>query len=549
MSCWRVLQLSEEGTTVPQLLIKTHFGSSAYTVFLTDLTNIWSEELDLSGIVRRASEVESPIEVSERDTSQLAILFENVQKSLSNSHDATSAISRAKLDNVTLHTTISLPEPLDSLAWKFHLVKGTAAALKNELILPLLISSHVQHVRISRLLSVISDKDRAITRLVDQYESSNLDLAAAFPSIGNAKSGKKVVRREQAARHIPGLQNFEPDTWKRETAEMDTSVSTLGLFQEALSECTPSIPPKLKSSDDEEAHWWNDLESSAVVSKRVATTRASTQPKRTTLPAPVTAPDSETEDEETEDEFETHENFKSRDLTKKLETPAIRAPALDKAPREDGNTVDDAMEVDQEDEDDEDLDAPPKVHSQGQRSPWRRKASSPKAPTPKVTSPVREDSPPATSQAKGFKIGGRFKKTESPPAVSEGETSISQLQNEAIPTRSKIDEGGVDKKPVKKGFKIGGRAKSQTPMGIEEPASSGWSRARRDTSVITQRPSAEPSVSIATKAEEQALPVEEEREEREETEEEKVERKRRELKRKNEELARKQAQSKKKKRF
>lgn len=311
MSFWRVLQLSNEDTTAPQLLIKTQFDSSSYTVFLTDLTNIWSEELDLSGIVRRASDVESPIEVSERDSSQLAILFESVQKSISNSDDSTSTISRDKLDNVILHTTISLPEPLDSLNWKFHLVKGTAAGLKNELILPLLISSHVQHVRISRLLSVISDKDRAITRLVDQYESSNLDLAAAFPSIGNAKSGRKVARREQAARHIPGLQNFEPDMWKRETAELvDTNVSTLGLFEEALSECTPRIPPKLKSRDNEESHWWNNLETSASVSKRATTIRAKAQPKRAPISAQTTAPDSETEEEETEDEFETHENFK-----------------------------------------------------------------------------------------------------------------------------------------------------------------------------------------------------------------------------------------------
>jgi hypothetical protein len=229
MACWRVLHLSDElqGKSIPQLLIKTRFGSSSYTVFLTDLTHIWSEELDLTGVVCRASDVESPIEVSERDTSQLAILFENVQKSLNSSDDTTCAISLDTVDNVTLHTTISLPEPLDSLAWKFHLTKGTPTTLKNELILPLLVSSHVQHVRISRLLSVISDKDRAITRLVDQYESSNLDLAAAFPSIGNAKSGKRVVRREQAARHIPGLQNFDPGIWKSETAEMaDTKVST-----------------------------------------------------------------------------------------------------------------------------------------------------------------------------------------------------------------------------------------------------------------------------------------------------------------------------------
>ncbi|KAL5432935.1 hypothetical protein PMIN07_004838 [Paraphaeosphaeria minitans] len=544
MSCWRVLQLSDEDTTLPQLLIKTQFASSSYTVFLTDLTNIWSEELDFPGIVRRASDVESPIEVSERDASQLDILFENVQKSLSHSNDSTSVISSDKLDNVILCTTISLPEPLDSLTWKFHLAKGTAAALKNELILPLLISSHVQHVRISRLISVITAKDRAITRLVDQYESSNLDLVAAFPNIGNAKSGKRTVRREQAARHIPGLQTFDPDIWKRETAEMvDTDVSTLGLFQEALSECTLRIPSKLRSRDDGEADWWNDLETSASVSKRAATTRAESHPKPAPFPSRPTAPDSETEEEGTEDEFETHENFNTRELTKKSEPPAT----LDNAPHEDDTTADDAMGVDQEDEeDDENLDAPPKVHSQSQRSPPRRKVSSPKISTPKIAPPVRADSPPAKPKAKGFKIGGRSKKTNSPPVMSAEETSTSQLQNDDLPTRSKVDEGGIGNRPVKRGFKIGGRARPQTPTGIEESPSSEGSRARRDTSAITQSPLVEPSASATTKVETQESPVEEERKE---TEEEKVERKRRELKRKNEELAKKQAQIKKKKRF
>lgn len=186
------------------------------------------------------------------------------------------------------------------------------------------------------------------------------------------------------------------------------------------------------------------------------------------------------------------------------------------------------------------------VHNQSQRPLPRRKVSSPKASASEASPPVRDESPSAKAKVKGFKIGGRSKKTESPPTVSKGETSISQLQNEEIPTRSNADKGGVGTKPVKKEFKIGGRAKPQTPTGVEELMTSGGSRARRDTSEITQSPTVEPSASSTVEAKKQAPPVEEERDE---TEEEKVERKRRELKRRNEELARKQIQSKKKKRF
>ncbi|KAJ4351860.1 uncharacterized protein N0V89_007204 [Didymosphaeria variabile] len=535
MSCWRVLQLSDEvqGETVPQLLIKTQFGSSSYTVFLTDLSNIWSEELDLSCIVRRASDVESPIE-----------------NSLTDSDDTSRTISRDKSDNVMLHTTISLPEPLDLLTWKFCLIKRPAATLKNELILPLLVSAHVQHVRISRLLAVISDKDRAITRLVDQYESSNLDLAAAFPSIGNTKSGRRLVKREQAARYIPGLQSFDPDTWKKDTAEMvGPDVSTFGLFQEALFECTPKIPPKLKSDDDEDNHWWKDLETSASVFKRAATTKTKTQPKKAPAPARPAGPDSETEDEETEDEFETHENFKSRDLTNGSEPPATREPASKNTHQDvdiDDTTAEGNMDVDKDEDDGEDLDVPSKVQSRGQHSPPRRKAPTPGPSPPKTVSPIRADSPPAKPKARGFKIGGGAKKTELQPVASPEETSKSTPQNERIPTRSKVDEIVVGSKPMKKGFKIGGKSKMQTAAATEEMTSSEASRPQRDTSTTTPSSSIGPSASTTTKVEKQTLPVEEEREE---TEEEKVERKRRELKRKNEELAKKQAQSKKKKRF
>lgn len=312
MSCWRVLQLSDQldGENVPQLLIKPRFSSDSYTIFLTDLSNIWSEELDSAGLVGRASEEESPIEVSKQETTQLAILLQNVQKSLANTDDTTCRIVRATADDVVLHTTISLPEPLDSLRWRFHLRKRTSVTLKNELVLPLLVSSHIQHEKISNLVATITEKDRVITRLLDQYESSNLDLAAAFPSISGLKSGRRLLKRDQAARHIPGLQPFHQDSWKRETAELhDTDVSTLSLFQEALSECTPKVPPRLESEDSRNT-WWTSIATALHDPKPTMKPKANPIPEKAEARAERKVPAPESDDDETEDEFETHENFK-----------------------------------------------------------------------------------------------------------------------------------------------------------------------------------------------------------------------------------------------
>jgi hypothetical protein len=308
MACWRVLELSEQpdGDHIPQLLVKPVFASDSYTVHLTCLSNIWSEELDLHGIVDRASEQQSPIEVSKHDTAQLAILLDNVEKSLEHSDDAICRITRNDADGITLHTTITLPKPLDSLTWKFHLKKRAATTLKNELILPLLVSSHVQHERLTSLASTINDKDKAITRLLDQFESSNLDLAAAFPIISSLKSGRKVIKREQAARHIPALQPFREDAFKQQTAQLvDSDVSTLGLFQEALSECAPAVPAQLRS-DENDVEWWTRVVSRLSTLKAQVRNKAK---KASLPPKPAPAIDNSSGDE-TEDEFENQSNFK-----------------------------------------------------------------------------------------------------------------------------------------------------------------------------------------------------------------------------------------------
>lgn len=311
MSCWRVLELSEqpEGKQIPQLLVKPAFSSNSYTVHLTDLSNIWVEELDLAGIVERAASEQSPIEVSKQDTAQLAILLDNVKKSLICSDEATCRISRNDVDGVTLHTTISLPRPLDSLAWKFVLGMRSSITLKNELILPLLVSSHIQHERIAALISIIADKDKAITRLVDQYESSNLDLATAFPSVGGLKSGRRMIKREQAAKHVPALQPFHEVAWREETGELeDSDVTTLGLFQEALAQSTPNVPTQLKS-EDHGGTWWTAIADQLSRPKTTGNSKA-----KETLVTNLKEADIESSEDETEDEFETHENFKASKL-------------------------------------------------------------------------------------------------------------------------------------------------------------------------------------------------------------------------------------------
>jgi hypothetical protein len=305
MSCWRVLTLYEQphDKHVPQLLVKPAFFPDSYIVHLTDLSNIWSEELSLDEIVDRASREQSPIEVSKQDTTQLAILLENVAKPLNNADDAICRMARSGEDGITLHASISLPDPLGRLSWTFQLQKRTTTVLKNELILPLLVSSHIQNERIASLTKIITSKDKAINRLLDQFDSSSLDLAAAFPGVGSIKGGRRMIKREQAAKHVPALQPFHETVWKQETGQLeDSELTSLGLFQEALAQNTPHVPEKLKSEDSEPS-WWVSVPTHLAVLQSPA--------KKSALP--LNPKDvSESSDEETEDEFDTHENFKVR---------------------------------------------------------------------------------------------------------------------------------------------------------------------------------------------------------------------------------------------
>jgi hypothetical protein len=89
----------------------------------------------------------------------------------------------------------------------------------------------------------------------------------------------------------------------------DDHVSTLGLFQEALSECRPKVPAEMKSADVDGA-WWASIRSAVKDLKK-------TTPKRQnrTSPAPKSPPKVGAEDEtETDDDFEISEDLQASNV-------------------------------------------------------------------------------------------------------------------------------------------------------------------------------------------------------------------------------------------
>ncbi|RAQ99032.1 XLF-domain-containing protein [Stemphylium lycopersici] len=513
MSCWRALDLFEQPDNgqMPQLLIKPSFYSDSYTVHLTDLSNIWCEELGLHDIVDRASQEQAPIEVSKQDTAQLAILLDNVMKPLQNVEGSTCRITRSEDDGIVLHTSMILPEPLDCLTWKFHLQKRTSTTLKDELILPLLISSHLQDRRITSLINTITVKDKAITRLVDHFDSANMDLATAFPSVGGIKAGRRGIKREQAAKHIPALQLFREETWRQDTAQLgDSDLTTLGLFQEALAQTRPKVPEQLKSGISEGV-WWN------AAPTKLAPLKMSAKSKAKKPASPPKAKESpELNEEETEDEFDTHDNFKTRNLppksTKVPDTSRLKQPLQGNDDDENDST-----------EDEDDLDAPTRRHSQdqvrkGQQPEHRKSSSSEQRSSPPVAAPAAAKVKPGN-----FRIGGKTRKpTHSPSPVPEnthaGEDANTVLAKRgSVPPSSQEAESTMTPKKSRAPFRIGGRGRAGDGGASQRATTASPSK---NHSRATHSPTTEPPSPPPQPAKREMTPVQELQEE---TPEEKAE--------------------------
>ncbi|OCK83388.1 XLF-domain-containing protein [Lepidopterella palustris CBS 459.81] len=256
---WIPLQISNSSRHVPQLLIKASFNADSYSIFVTDLCHIWSEELNKSEIVERASNTDTSIEVTRRDTSQLRLLLENIAKSLKDFQNVKRRLLHDNEDGLILRTTISLPEPLDALHWSIHLKCLTSDDLKRELILPLLASSYVQHQHVKSLISIIEHKDQAISKLLHELESSGIDLSAAFPSLSGARSTRKVIKQDYAAQHIPGLGAFDENKWRQTPISQEQIKASLAeVMQGLLPEPDMSTLRHLKERSGEQ--WWTHLQ-------------------------------------------------------------------------------------------------------------------------------------------------------------------------------------------------------------------------------------------------------------------------------------------------
>ena len=439
---WRVLDISVGDA--PQLLLRAQFNDSGYEVELTDLSHVWRETADKQDIIQRATDAGSSIDPGQ-DSEQFRIFLSKIKDAINGKAGTTLSLHANDNDGTALSAEISakLPHPLPAFTWTLQLKRLEPQYTAALLVTPLLHQASRLHQQIEHLVHELHDKDRIISKICDRLETSGNDLTTVFPGVSNVKTSRKKGQREQLAKHVKGLADFDESAWKAQHVVVQDS-ETMDADQMNVVLRDLPIPGADVNALSASESWWQHLDkgTESRINGRQTTGR---QPN----PSQNRATRSESQREESmrDDEFQTQSTPPHVKHTYPRKQPASQheEPARSLASSGHNETDIAVREGDESttEDDDDDLDAAP-------RKPVASQPSQSSLPQNKVPSP---------SPRKLGMIGGRSEETQMP------------ARKEASP-----DEIRPAAKPRTKLGKIGGKGKVQdfaTPEPPVENRSSG----------------------------------------------------------------------------
>ncbi|KAF4628801.1 hypothetical protein G7Y89_g9348 [Cudoniella acicularis] len=272
---WTPLHLSPVASGIlPPILIASSFSPDAYTVHLTDLTNIWSESLKRSDIVQRSQEENTSIDPSDRE--QLQILLQKIELGLAEGDGTTSALSIHTDEGrpgLTLNLTVKLPGGFAPLQWPVRLAASPQSLLTSHLMVPLLEAQHARMQEMASLAEIMKEKDHVIQKLLDKLESQGTELGQVFPQAAG-KAGRKLSR-QQAEERVKGLATFNLNAC-RNSVDTKPSHDRGHLISEVFKSdggygmrIGPGKQSPAPYSDEIEAteSWWNNIKGITVYLK------------------------------------------------------------------------------------------------------------------------------------------------------------------------------------------------------------------------------------------------------------------------------------------
>jgi hypothetical protein len=259
---WKTLSI--DSPSLPRLLVKASLDLTGYTIHLTDLSRTWSESLTRKQLVHRAINDDCSIDPTEGHD-QTRILLEKIGQALDQQDGTSLALEATKDDGLGLNLTSPLPAPLPVFKWIVHLKLEPPQAIQKEVIDPLLHHAQSQQSLIRALVHEIHEKDRVISKITDRLEQSGNDLTTVFPGASSIKTTKKKSQREQLAKHVRGLGDFDEKEWMSKHDDTDGH----GPLQvEVLNDVMRGLPASCEVDDGTSREWWRNVEHSAIASSK-----------------------------------------------------------------------------------------------------------------------------------------------------------------------------------------------------------------------------------------------------------------------------------------
>jgi hypothetical protein len=478
MEQWK--HLRQNDAQLPSLLVKASFSKNGYSIRLTDLSRIWAEELDKAEIISRARARNCSIDPGE-DAEQYDIFNEKLQSALQQHGNTTLALSTTKNGNLNLCLEAPLPSPLPTFEWAVDLKQMSDRSVEVDLVSPLLQKACLLEHHMQMLIAEIQAKDKVIGKITDRLETSGHDLTAVFPGVANVKTSGNKSKREQFARHVRGLGEFDEASW---SAKVAADSDGLPVPDESADTVLASLPP-IKTEKETHVDWWRKL----ADGQHIALTKEGIDGGATTR-----------------DQGLNHEqNFSGRSMSdvgddnddfQRQATPPHLC-AHPKSPTSRGN-VDDPMQDQDSTEDEDDLDGPPPRPRLTTRQAQHNETH---APAPANTRP--SSTPPLSKPtAHAATTHGPFTHEED---TEEDDDDLDVPTQHPTPSTSRLPSREKSQTPQPPASSapsprrclgtLGGRArtKSPTPMSmtpIEEHA------APTSTSTSPEKPKAKPKLGM-----------------------------------------------------
>ncbi|THC92606.1 hypothetical protein EYZ11_007908 [Aspergillus tanneri] len=202
-------------------------------MYMTDLTNIWSEHLSRENILKRAEKDAATIDPNE-DQEQYQVLLRKIGDALRNETDTNVYLGRKSSgDTLELTTSTKLPAPLEPLEWSAYLSREPQSSLTHHLLLPMLKAEAGWESRQRNLMDQLNRKDWVLDKLFDKIEAMGVDLSTIFPGISGLRTRKTGTTQAHAAKYIKGIAPFDEHAWLEEQNSLSPD---LGLPSNILAE-------------------------------------------------------------------------------------------------------------------------------------------------------------------------------------------------------------------------------------------------------------------------------------------------------------------------